>query len=107
MSLNVQVYAFFLLTTFVRLFDSISHSDDQTEYECIVLPPTKEGGPLGLLLDYNDHNLQTQYFSHEVETLGGSGMRYNARLMVKIRETEKLIDPLDFRYHKGKVFNLA
>lgn len=58
-----------------------------------------------MLLDYNEDNLQAQYFSHEVETKS-DGMRYKARLMVKIRETETLIDPLDFRYHNGKVLRL-
>ena len=95
------------------MFDSNSnspavYSEDQKEYACSVLPPTKEGGPLGLLLDYNEDNLQTNYFSHDVET--HDGMRYKARQLVKIRETKDpkdLIDPLDFRYHNGEVFSLA
>ena len=52
-----------------------------------------EGGPLGLLLEYRD---QRQFFSHEIETHDNKA--YNARLMVKISNTNTLIDPLDFRF---------
>lgn len=74
-------------------------SEKQEEIECLVLPPINEGGPLGLLLDYNDKSDHEQCLTHRVQTNDGS--EFGVRLMVKISATEVLIDPLDFRYHNG------
>ena len=68
--------------------------------ECLVLPPIENDGPLGLLLNYEDGSKQDEFFSHRVTT--HDGLEHCVRLMVKIKETDTLIDPLDFRYQNGK-----
>jgi hypothetical protein len=68
--------------------------------ECLVLPPIENDGPLGLLLNYEDGSKQDEFFSHRVTT--HDGREHCVRLMVKIKETDTLIDPLDFRYQNGK-----
>lgn len=73
---------------------------EELEYECLVLPPVRKGGPLGLLLDYNKFSKQAQYCSHRITTRDGNTR--DVRLMVKIRERATPIDPLDFRYHNGQ-----
>ena len=75
------------------------------EIECLVLPPISEDGSLGLLLEYGTTKFENHYFSHKIQT--NDGNEYNVRLMVKVRETEVLIDPLDFRYHNGKFFYIV
>ncbi|KAL7551535.1 hypothetical protein ACHAWF_014721 [Thalassiosira exigua] len=81
-------------------FQTHCYSEEEREYECVVLPPTKSGGPLGLLLAYYIDNKDKQYFSHRIET--NDGKVYDTRLMVKIKETDTLIDPLDFRFHHSE-----
>jgi hypothetical protein len=89
--------------TFRLLFNHLltlpKQSEQEQERECIVLPPVEKGGRLGLIINYEQGMTQTEYYSHKVKTIRGE--EHNVRLMVKIRETSKLIDPLDFRYHKA------
>lgn len=81
-------------------FKTYCYSEQQVEFECLVLPPTDSQGALGLLLDYRTDCKKTQYYSHHIETRDGN--KYDARIMVKIRETDTLIDPLDFRYENDR-----
>lgn len=76
--------------------------------ECLVLPPIEEGGPLGLLLHYHGNyhsSTDNRKFSHRVTLHNGD--KQDVRLMVKIEETETLIDPLDFRYQNGAFISPA
>ena len=58
---------------------------------------------MGLLLNYENCS-NNEYFSHRV-TLQ-TGEKHDVRLMVKIEQTETLIDPLDFRYENGVLLPL-
>ena len=86
---------------------TIRTSDDDVDdivevRECLVLPPIEKDGPLGLLLNYEDDSTRGHhYFSHYVKT-GHDKHEHCVRLMVKIKETGTLIDPLDFRYQNGE-----
>jgi len=83
-------------------FQTNCFNKEQKLRECLVLPPIENDGPLGLLLnyEYNNGSKQDEFFSHRVTT--HDGREHNVRLMVKIKETDTLIDPLDFRYQNGK-----
>ena len=79
-------------------------SEQQEQYKCLVLPPATQGRKLGLLLSYAPGSLQ-QYCSHRVTTRDGSV--YETRLMVKIKDTDQPVDPLNFRYHDGEIVFLT
>ena len=78
-----------------------SKSEKEEEWECAVLPPINNSQQVGLILNYDLENYD-QRFSHRVETY--NGIEYKARLKVKIRETQTLIDPLDFRFRDGAFY---
>ncbi|KAL7553376.1 hypothetical protein ACHAWF_016729 [Thalassiosira exigua] len=67
--------------------------------DCIVLPPHKEGEEAGLLIDYTK---APQYkYSHRITTKDKKGIasELDARLMVKIDQSDMLMDPC--RFHNG------
>ena len=76
-------------------------SEKEEEWECAVLPPIGNNQQEGLILDYITEE-DDQRFSHRVETY--DGVKYKARIKVKIRETQDLIDPLDFRFRDGAFY---
>ena len=80
-------------------FKTVCFSEYEEEFECIILPPIHRNGPYGLLIDYCSTSPLYQSFSHRIETFDGAA--YDARLKIRIQETDHLIDPLDFRWYKG------
>ena len=69
-------------------------------YECLVFHspiPTHNGTAVGLILPV-DVGTETHFIDRP------DGGRSKARMMVKVREKNSLIDPFDFRY--GKINSL-
>lgn len=82
------------------LFKTSCYNDQEVIFSCLVLPPT-ELGRHGLMFDHRNPNLKSYYATHRVHT--HDGYVCDARLMIKIKESKKLIDPFDFRHNGGKI----
>mmetsp|Transcript_13918 Transcript_13918/g.25407 ORF Transcript_13918/g.25407 Transcript_13918/m.25407 type:complete len:806 (-) Transcript_13918:62-2479(-) len=78
-------------------FQTRAFNEKEIEVEALILPPQDEGGPEGLILEYN--NNVEYYYTHRIQT----EKDMYARLMVRIKETETLIDPFDFRFQRDRL----
>mmetsp|Transcript_13807 Transcript_13807/g.27990 ORF Transcript_13807/g.27990 Transcript_13807/m.27990 type:complete len:1077 (+) Transcript_13807:697-3927(+) len=110
-----KVYIHDSLNIFRRnndLFKTFCYNECQCTIECAVLPPRSVNGSVGLLLDYNklsstrnpnamsDNMAMDRYFSHKIKRRNGE--EHYARLKIRITQTDTRIDPLDFRFSKGR-----
>jgi hypothetical protein len=75
--------------------------DEEKIHKCLILPPASTSNYAGIMFDSSGDI----GFTHYITT--ADGRKCNARLKVKIKEADTLIDPFDFRYNSDNGYNEA